>query len=71
MIDAYRVEILEPEQYGAGAATIVFGYRIGMLISGAGALYLADLIPWSGVYLVMAACVLIGVVTVFMSYNFV
>jgi PAT family beta-lactamase induction signal transducer AmpG len=41
VIDAYRVEILEERQYGAGAATIVLGYRIGMLVSGAGALYLA------------------------------
>ncbi|MGD9538600.1 MAG: MFS transporter [Alphaproteobacteria bacterium] len=67
VIDAYRVEILEPRQYGAGAATIVFGYRVGMLVSGAGALYLADLVPWRAVYLVMAGCVLIGVVTVLAS----
>ncbi len=64
VIDAYRVEILDPPQYGAGAATVVFGYRVGMLISGAGALYLADLMTWSAVYLVMAACVLIGAITV-------
>ncbi len=67
VIDAYRVEILDPPQYGAGAATVVFGYRVGMLISGAGALYLADLMPWSAVYLVMAACVLIGSLTVLLS----
>ena len=37
VIDAYRVEILEERQYGAGSAMIVAGYRIGMLASGAGA----------------------------------
>ena len=35
VIDAYRVEILEEHQFAAGAAAIVFGYRIGMLVSGA------------------------------------
>lgn len=66
VIDAYRVEILDPTRYGAGAAISVFGYRVGMLISGAGALYLADHIGWSAVYLVMAACVAIGLITVFL-----
>lgn len=55
VIDAYRVEILPREEYGAGAAMAVFGYRIGMLLSGAGALALADVVSWSAVYMVMAA----------------
>src|SRR3546814_7927425 len=41
VIDAYRVELLEDRQQGAGAATVVFGYRMAMLVAGAGALYLA------------------------------
>ncbi len=64
VIDAYRVEILEEHQLGAGAAVIVLGYRIGMLVSGAGALYLADFFGWATAYLVMAACVGIGMLTV-------
>ena len=67
VIDAYRVEILDSSRYGAGAAISVFGYRVGMLISGAGALYLADYVGWSAVYLIMAACVSIGLVTVVLS----
>jgi PAT family beta-lactamase induction signal transducer AmpG len=67
VIDAYRVEILDAPRYGAGAAVGVFGYRVGMLISGAGALYLADEVGWSAVYLIMAACVSIGIVTVLLS----
>ena len=55
VIDAYRVEILDPDQYAAGAANTVFGYRIGMLVSGAGALFLADRMPWSTVFIIMAA----------------
>ncbi len=67
VIDAYRVEILDAPRYGAGAAASVFGYRVGMLISGAGALALADQVGWSAVYLIMAGCVAIGIVTVVLS----
>lgn len=63
VIDAYRVEALEARQYAAGAAAIVFGYRIGMLVSGAGALVLAESVSWSVVYAVMAALLLTGLAT--------
>jgi PAT family beta-lactamase induction signal transducer AmpG len=64
VIDAYRVEILEEHQYGAGAAMIVFGYRLGMLASGAGALYLAALFGWFAAYGCMAVLMLVGIATV-------
>ncbi len=67
VIDAYRVEILEESQYGAGAATIVFGYRMGMLTSGAGSLYLASFMDWSAVYAVMGALVTVGIATILLS----
>ncbi|MEO1105839.1 MAG: MFS transporter, partial [Pseudomonadota bacterium] len=38
VIDAYRIEILDDHEQGAGAAMTQAGYRIGMLVSGAGAL---------------------------------
>lgn len=60
VIDAWRVEILEERQLAAGAAAIVFGYRIGMLVSSAGALYLATVFTWPLVYLAMAAILAIG-----------
>ncbi len=64
VIDAYRIEILAPEQQGAGAAATQAGYRVGMIASGAGALYLADSgLDWSLVYVVMAA-LLIGALIV-------
>lgn len=64
VIDALRIELLQDHQQGAGAGVIVLGYRIGMLTAGAGALYLAAALPWAVVYTIMAACVLVGVVTV-------
>jgi len=67
VIDAYRVEILEERQYGAGAAMIVLGYRIGMLVSGAGALYLATYIGWFGTYGLMGVLMTIGMATVLLN----
>lgn len=64
VIDAYRVEILKPEQYGAGAATAVLGYRIGMIVASAGALYLATYFGWMVTYWVMAALMAVGIITV-------
>ncbi|MBM5574377.1 MFS transporter [Deefgea piscis] len=55
VIDAYRTEVLQPEERGAGAAVGVFGYRMAMLTSGAVALILADgILTWEQTYLVMA-----------------
>ncbi|MCE2509486.1 MAG: AmpG family muropeptide MFS transporter [Alphaproteobacteria bacterium] len=67
VIDAYRVEILEERLYGAGAATLVFGYRVGLLVAGAGALYLASYFDWQTAYLAMAALMLVGLVTILFS----
>jgi PAT family beta-lactamase induction signal transducer AmpG len=63
VIDAYRIEILDEDQQGAGAAMTQAGYRFGLLSSGAGALYLATVNDWSLVYGIMAALVLVGFIT--------
>jgi PAT family beta-lactamase induction signal transducer AmpG len=67
VIDAYRVEILEERQYGAGAAMIVLGYRIGMLVSGAGALYLATYVSWFATYGLMTALMIVGIATILLN----
>ncbi|HEY5720395.1 MAG TPA: AmpG family muropeptide MFS transporter [Gammaproteobacteria bacterium] len=66
-IDADRVEILDERRYGAGAALVVLGYRIGMLASGAGALYAASFSDWGTAYAIMAALMAVGVVTVLLN----
>ena len=63
VIDAYRVERLPKEAQGTGAAWATFGYRIGMLVSGAGALYLADNIGWEMTYFAMAGVMALGLIT--------
>ena len=60
VIDAYRIEILDPEEQGAGAAMTQAGYRLGAIVAGAGALFLAEQIDWPLVYAVMALLVTVG-----------
>ncbi len=63
VVDAYRVDLLEVDEQGAGAAAVVFGYRIAMLVASAGALYLSALSGdnWQLTYFVMAALMGVGV----------
>ena len=69
VIDAYRIEILDEQQQGAGAAMTQAGYRIGGIVSGAGALYLAESIPWSTVFCAIAAMLLVGFVATLFAPN--
>ncbi len=60
VIDAYRVELLRPDQQGPGAAMIQTGYRFAMLAAGAGALIIADHAGWFAAYATMAALLAVG-----------
>jgi PAT family beta-lactamase induction signal transducer AmpG len=63
-IDAYRIEAEDDQYQGAMSASYIFGYRIALLVAGAGALYLADYYDWRTAYLVMAGLMGVGVITV-------
>lgn len=63
VIDAYRIESVQSEYQGAMAATYVLGYRIALLMSGAGAFYIADYAGWKFAYVVMAFAMVIGFAT--------
>jgi len=67
VIDAFRVDLLTADQQGAGAAATQLGYRLGMIASGAGALYLSDTAGWQTAYRVMAGLMLVGIVTVLLT----
>ena len=76
LIDAFRVESLDEREQAAGMASYVAAYRIGMLISTAGALYVVSAFEllgtgkdaaWSLGYVVMAGMVLIGIVTTLLA----
>ncbi len=72
VVDAFRVESLDPSEQAAGMASYVAAYRIGMLVSTAGALFLVTGFEdfgfgkhaaWTLGYIAMAAFVVIGIVT--------
>ena len=66
IIDAYRIELLEPRQLGAGSGMSQYGWRIGSAAAGALALVLAMRVGWAAAYMVCAAfalpAMLVGVV---------
>jgi PAT family beta-lactamase induction signal transducer AmpG len=76
VVDAFRVESLDESEQAAGMAAYVAAYRIGMLASTAGALFLVSGFQgagfghhasWSAGYAVMAALVLVGTVTALLA----
>ena len=62
VIDAYRIEAVVPEFQGAMAATYVLGYRVALLVAGAGAFYIAEYANWQIAYFAMAAVMMVGIV---------
>ena len=58
VIDAYRIETLEPHQLGTGSGMSQYGWRIGSVAAGALALLVAASFDWTTAYLVCALFVL-------------
>lgn len=67
VVDAYRREDLADNELGLGSSLYINGYRIGMLLASGGGLIMADHISFSMVYLIMAACMLFGVITTLLT----
>lgn len=76
-LDAYRIESASVQEQAALAATYQTGYRLAMIWAGAGVLWVATLAQgaqlgyavraWQEAYSVMAACMVVGIVTVLLS----
>ncbi len=62
-IDAWRIEAAPVEHQGAMAALYQMGYRLGMIVAGAGALYIAEFQSWNSAYTAMAVCMVVGPIT--------
>jgi len=67
VVDAYRREDLPDRELGLGSSLYINGYRVGMLLASGGGLILADHMPFSTVYLIMAFCLLPGVLTTILT----
>jgi PAT family beta-lactamase induction signal transducer AmpG len=63
IVDAYRREDIADAELGFAASLYINGYRLGMLIAAGGGLILSDHMPFSRVYLIMAACMIPGIAT--------
>ena len=60
-IDAWRIELHKKDELGLGAAMYVTGYRLSLLVAGAGALFLADIYSWKVSFLILAALYPLGI----------
>jgi PAT family beta-lactamase induction signal transducer AmpG len=67
VIDAYRREDLADEELGMGSSLYIGGYRVGMLLAAGGGLILADHMSFSMVYLLMALCLIPGMLTTLLT----
>ncbi len=67
VIDAYRIEMLRPEEQGAGAAATQWGYRCGMIVSSAGALYEAEFGGWGLAFAIMSGFMAVGMAAVWLT----
>ena len=63
VVDAYRIEIAPASAQAALAATYTLGYRFGLILGGAGALYLAEYQGWRWAYIAMAGLMLVPIAT--------
>ncbi len=61
VVDAYRREDLSDLELGLGSSLYINGYRLGMLLASGGGLIMADYMPFSRVYFIMALCMIPGI----------
>ena len=66
VLDAFRVEIFDENTRDEvnGASVYVLGYRLGMVISSAGAIGLASVISWGSVYFLISLILILGIIAV-------
>lgn len=68
VFDAWKTDVLPPEERGSGAAITVLGYRLAMLISGGLALWLADrYLGWQATYWLMALLMVPGLIATLLA----
>ena len=67
VVDAYRREDLSDSELGLGSSLYINGYRVGMLLASGGGLIMADHVSFPTVYLIMAACMLPGILTTLLA----
>jgi PAT family beta-lactamase induction signal transducer AmpG len=69
VVDAYRREDFPDEELGLASSLYINGYRVGMLLASGGGLIIADHMPFSLVYIIMAACMLPALLTTLLAHE--
>jgi PAT family beta-lactamase induction signal transducer AmpG len=69
VVDAYRREDFPDEELGLASSLYINGYRVGMLLASGGGLIMADHMPFSYVYQIMALCMLPGLLTTLLAHE--
>lgn len=67
VVDAYRIEIAPANSQAALAATYTLGYRVGLIVGGAGALYIAEYGSWTAAYVAMSSLMLLPMLATLLS----
>ncbi len=65
VVDALRIDTLKKEEFGEGAGMYQFGYRMGMLLAGAGVVALSAVIGWQTAYMVVGLLLFGGLFSTF------
>lgn len=67
VLGALRTEMIPKETQGEASGIYIFGYRIGMLISGSGAIYLSEYLSWRNIYLMFGMFTLISPISLILT----
>jgi PAT family beta-lactamase induction signal transducer AmpG len=62
VIDGWRIDVAPTARQGMMAAAYQLSYRLALICSGAGALYIADFVSWRAAYQAMAALIVVGLI---------
>jgi PAT family beta-lactamase induction signal transducer AmpG len=65
--DAYRTDVLEDREMGAGAAIWVLGYRVALLLTGSLSFVLAEKLSWGTVYAILSSLMIVGIIATFLA----
>ncbi len=68
-LEAYRIELFSKGETGIGNGFVVYGYRVGFIISGIFALYLSTVIAWKYVFIVLALFILPCMAIIWFSHD--
>lgn len=66
VVDALRIDTLSGDSLKEGSAIYQFGYRMGLLVTGAGVIALSAFVPWQVCYMISSFLILIGLVSLYL-----